>query len=48
MPNIWIRENHFMALDKKSDDTQFGLRLYTFLDREITEKGIGREKHLLE
>ena len=33
-----------MALDKKSDDTRFGSRLYTFLDWAITEKGIGREK----
>ena len=33
-----------MALDKKSDDTQFGSRSYTFLDLEIIEKGIGREK----
>ena len=46
MPNIWKRENHFMALDKESDDTRFGSRLYTFLDLEITEKGIGREKTL--
>ena len=33
-----------MALDKKSDDTRFGSRFYIFLDREIIEKGIGREK----
>ena len=41
MPNIWKRENQLMALDKKIDDTQFGSRLYTFLDWVITEKGIG-------
>ena len=35
-----------MALDKESDDTRFGSKLYTFLDLEITEKGIGREKTL--
>ena len=46
MPNIWKRENHFMALNKESDDTRFGSRLYTFLDLEIIEKGIGREKTL--
>ena len=33
-----------MALDKKSDDTLFGVRTYMFLDQEITEKEIGREK----
>ena len=35
-----------MALDKESDDTRFGSRLYTFVDLEITKKGIGREKTL--
>jgi len=40
MPNIWKRENQLMALDKKIEDTQFGSRLYTFLDWVITEKGI--------
>ena len=44
MPNIWKRENQSMALDKKSDDTRFGSRSYTFLDSVIMEKGIGREK----
>ena len=34
-----------MALDKESDDTRFGSRLYTFLDWEITEKGIGTDKN---
>ena len=28
-----------MVLDKKSDSTQFGSRLYTFLDWETIEKG---------
>ena len=44
MPNTWKRENQFMALDKKSDDTRFGSRSYTFLDWVTTEKGIGSEK----
>ena len=32
MPNILKREKQFKALDKESDDTRFGSRLYTFLD----------------
>ena len=41
MPNIWKREKLFMALDNKSDDTQFGSRTYMLLDQEKIEKGIG-------
>ena len=41
MPNFWKRENLFMALDNKSDNTQFGSRTYMFLDQEKIEKGIG-------
>ena len=33
-----------MALDKRSDHIRFGSRFYIFLDWEIIEKGIGREK----
>jgi len=33
-----------MALDKKSDNTRFRSRSYTFLDWATTEKRIGREK----
>ena len=33
-----------MALDKRSDHIRFGSRFYIFLDSEIIEKGIGREK----
>ena len=39
MPNIWKRENHFMALDKRSDNIQFGSRFYIFFGLRNNRKG---------